>query len=1088
MLNWQLSDFLVPYPSINTSGFQTLISAKKEFNELASDINEKKPNKGEPYKHQLLFRRYMSIYDEILIIDETGTGKSCELVFLTEYILDQHLNLNNINVSHIKRTIILVKSESLIKEFIKQLVCVCTKSRYNIFDKNVSQKKAIKNKLKEWYEFHTYETFAKKIKNDYENQLDKLSIDYDHSIIICDEAHNLFVDEDGAEHKETKEDSWNKEKTYHYLWYFYHNVKYCKKILSSATPMLNGIEEIGKIINLILPVDMQLPVSTSIKDAKQIEDFYKQATLEDLEPYFRGRITYVRAFDTGATRVDQINSKIKCPKCPKTYDLYYTRMSHFQSQIYQNVLNTKGGSSYSLFLNNASNFVFPDGSLDEPESQKAEKIPQSEVDDIKKQAMKNIVNYQTTTSSSTTSEEEKEEKEEKSKKTKIATGYSKYVIENKNKKQKEVKTTIKLEKKKSIVTYQINKEAKPALILNNIKDVEKYSCKYAAIINALLHDDGTSYIYGRYNTSSGNIMLSLCLEHAAGFERYMETNSVFIKNKTKTNIVNDNVFCGQQEEQTIRSDFVKKQRYALLTSDTIKNDAAFNSLIELLNSYENRHGEYLKCIIGSRVVRDGFTFKNIQSIHIVGPEYNTSSMYQAISRGIRTASHQDLLNELIQQKFDPKLDVKVYLHASLPGKDVNNLGVDVHIYQISYDKQTDIDSMMIKAKQCAIGCQIHYKRNVRPSDVNKYQCVDPIYNNIDYSTYNAYFLDDDINTLLPLISPIISSLNYFTIDDLTSQLDNFTPTLILTTLDYIILNKTLLVNLFGYSCYLYYNNGFYYLDKAYDVDASSSYIYYEQNLIGINNKLDDFINNINVVAVDQFVQLTNEKDIEDAFNKLSIDNQILFIEKQYIDKNIKYNFLLQKYIKLFYTVKQIVSEEVTIKETKRGRPSKTSQVCQTSVKRTNQDIVLNLLNLYKHTNKHNFISAFMDAKTTIRILNADNTWRLASECENTVYQDEIKNINNNHFVDLKLKFDNLFGIIIGDYTWIVYEAEPMLMTHVETKRIKRKESRGRDCTSYKVADLQNIAKKLKIKNADSYTREQLCPLIEDILIDTDRIF
>lgn len=83
MIEWTLNDLLVQYPSIKENNFQTLISAKKEFNELTSGINEPKPAKGEPYEHQLLFKRYMSHYNDMLILDQAGTGKTCELTFFT---------------------------------------------------------------------------------------------------------------------------------------------------------------------------------------------------------------------------------------------------------------------------------------------------------------------------------------------------------------------------------------------------------------------------------------------------------------------------------------------------------------------------------------------------------------------------------------------------------------------------------------------------------------------------------------------------------------------------------------------------------------------------------------------------------------------------------------------------------------------------------------------------------------------------------------------------------------------------------------------------------------------------------------------
>lgn len=1101
MNEWKLQDFLIEYPPIESENFQTLISAKKEFNELASDFNEPKPEKGDPYNHQLFFKRYMSNYDEMLIMDEPGTGKTCEMTFLTEYVLDQHLklksnNINNINVSHIKKTVVLVKSKNLIKEYRNQIIHACTKSRYDIDyimkmqDKNVTTNpnKLIKLELEKWYEFHTYETFAKYIKQKYDNNPILLNNDYNHSIVICDEAHNLFVDEEepDRDNEPIEKSGWNKEKTYNYLWYFYHNINYCKKIIATATPMLNSVDEMGKIMNLILPLNLQMPTAENLKYKKNIEELYINMKLTEINNFFKGRITYVRAFDTGAVRMDQTNKLVKCQNCPKEFNVYLTRMSEFQTKMYSNIYDVKGGSAYSLFLNNASNFVFPDGSIDEPENQIIDKLSSTKINNIKKEAMKNIVNYPKSAinkNEEISSSEEEQKKSKKKGKDNIKQGYDKYVIEISTKKKK-INPELNIERKKSQILYKINTEAKPPLLLNTIEDVKKYSCKYAAIINALNNDEGSSFIYGRYNKSSGNIMLALCMENVGGYERYMETSSIFVKSDDGIERIKDN--------------FIKKPRYALLTSETIKNDAAYNSIMETMNSYENRHGEYLKCVIASRVARDGLNFKNITSIHIVGPEYNISSMYQAVSRGIRTASHKDLLDELITQNFKPKIDIKVYMHAAIPNKKFfnNNIGVDLHIYEIAHRKQININHILMEGKQCSIGCQINIKRNIRQNDLIKYNCVSPTYTDIDYSTYNAYYLDEDILNIYPKIVKEISIMNSFVLTELYDKFI-YTKDIILTVLEYIILNKIQIIDKFGFITYLYYDNGTYYLDKSYNnTHSSSSYIIYTNNLIGIENNTDNYIEKINEDSYNNFLKLTDMQDIQKTFEHLNVDIQINIIEQQYINPSPQYKFIIDKYNKFFYTIKKFITDVniPLVKEVKtKGRPKKTiiKGLCPENIIKTKENVILNTLYLLKNTNKHNFINFYMSANTKIRIYDETENigWRDCTDCESELYTQEIKTINNTHFNNLKIKYDNLFGIVLPNDMLIVYDKpEKNTKTQKENMGISRNKSRGRVCNSYDVPTLEEIAKILKIKNYSEYKQKDLCPIIEKTLINTNRVF
>ena len=1107
MAEWQLSDFLATYPSVETEQFQTLISAKKEFNELSSTLNEPTPLKGDPYKHQLLFLRYMREYNDILIADSAGSGKSCEIDGLTEYLYTQHLrsNMDDVNYdvknAHFKRTIILVKGKSLINEFKYQLACKCTKYRY---EKDyilkgrpltIKLKKLIIKEIEKWYIFYTYETFAKHIKKKYKNNIEAMRIDYNHSIVVVDEAHNLFIDEDID--KSNKDDkTWNKEKTYDYLYYFFHGIQHSKKLLATATPMLNNISEIGKLMNLILPDDLQLPTSTK-KNQAEVDKIYQNMTLEEIEPYFRGRITYVRAFETGAKREDQINPNfnIKVDNDIINDQVYMTEMSKFQSNHYKNIEDVKGKVSYSLYLNYASNFVFPDGSISGPEKN-SKGISSKKVQNIKKSAADKIPNFRNEESEEDEEDEEDEDDEDeedededseedeedeeseeikKSKKTKSNVGYNKYVLEK----------TLKGKKKQII--YSINTEAKPALKLNNVEDVRKYSSKYGAIIDILKKDKGCSFIYGRYNKGSGNIILGLCLE-AVGYERYVETTSMF------HTIEGNDDYCRESSmTKILNKKLTKKPRYALLTSETLDYDAAFNSLMELMTSYENRYGEYLECIVASRVVRDGLNFKNMKKIILTVPDWNPSSLFQAISRGIRAGSHDDLLKE------NPNQTIKVYEMAAVPNQTiVDNLGVDLHIYDIAFNKDKNISQMMLKIAQTNIGCQINYNRNVRENDKDYssacyyqpclYQCADPFYTEIDYSTYNAYYIDEDVSKIVKKLILNWASFknNLYTVDDLSILVeDSLLASNVLLALEYIILNKIQILDAFGYVNYLYESNGIFYINRYYD---QSSMDYTTMYLIAYENTKQEMYDMLDLKNYNIFIRQDN--DLNKKFEILSINNKIKFLEANYFDYDKKYEVIMSRYKKMFFKLNEIIIKE-NVLEKKRGRPKDVP--CQGTEFKTDNIIYINMLNLLKETNKHNLIPFYFKAHTALRIY-INNNWRIATQCETDIYTKELIQYNADRFSEAQEEFKHFFGIDIGGEVLIVYKDPLKITKKVKTKTgIGRDEPRGMECDSFSKDVLLTMAHRLKIKKTDIYkgekpkTIDQLCHVIKNKLVEEDRM-
>src|SRR5690606_335543 len=108
----------------------------------------------------------------------------------------------------------------------------------------------------------------------------------------------------------------------------------------------------------------------------------------------------------------------------------------------------------------------------------------------------------------------------------------------------------------------------------------------------------------------------------------------------------------------IRQNFPKKPRFAIITSG-MSPSSKMDLILEIFNSWENRHGEYIKVLIATPIVREGINTANVLTYINLGPEWNASLSFQAKYRVLRAISHEDLLEELretaIVQGLDPAL-------------------------------------------------------------------------------------------------------------------------------------------------------------------------------------------------------------------------------------------------------------------------------------------------------------------------------------------------------------------------------------------------------------------------------------------------
>src|SRR5579883_1392164 len=308
--NLQLEDLVYTYPAYNDPLVQTKISAKEEFKEISGLPSEAVPKREQLYRHQKVFNRLMRQYDNQLVIYSPGVGKSIAVISVVEYykaIADALEELRQVSASSpnsnipnppFKRAYVLVRGQTLIDEFKFQIICKATNGEYIteqiLNSKNERQRKSnVSRSISRFYSIMTYGTFAKYLLSLTDQQLRE---EMSHCIFIVDEVHNISADLSGGFLREDplsgnkyyahvskgKERILESRLIYDQLWRLFHLVFPRKVMLLSATPMINAAWELGPRLNLILPSSNQIPADID----------WNTVTIETLEPYFRGMISY----------------------------------------------------------------------------------------------------------------------------------------------------------------------------------------------------------------------------------------------------------------------------------------------------------------------------------------------------------------------------------------------------------------------------------------------------------------------------------------------------------------------------------------------------------------------------------------------------------------------------------------------------------------------------------------------------------------------------------------------------------------------------------------------------------------------------
>jgi superfamily II DNA or RNA helicase len=833
----EILDFIPKYPNIHNysdnifnpyvEDLNLVIFKKKEFYDERLPKIEPFPEKpGDQMKHQKIIARFFSsrtMYDQLLLLHGLGTGKTCASIAAIEQIRSEN--------STIKGAIICAKGEALLRNFINELVNKCTAGQY----KDPKSIRINNKKVKEYYSFETYETFAKELKGISNKTIEDR---FSNRIIVLDEVHNLRL-------KKKKDEDLN---IYNEFWRLSHYTRNTKLLLLSGTPMTDTPYEIANILNLMLPIDEQLPTGKefmSLYFNNVGEGLYevKPEMKDNLKFKMKGRVSYLNAMSSQVNKVFVGNGDIEGLS---HFILYQDYMSNFQSVNYtlaydkdtkttaEDIVASVDEKS-GLYKNSrqASLFVFPDGSYG-------------------------------------------------------STGFNKYISTSS-------KISIVDEgKNKVLYNYSLKPELIKVLngktIEEKLNNLQKYSSKYADTIKNILlcQEEGKCvFVYSELVKGSGLILFSKILEQIFGFKRATgnetseEPRYAIISNETTSQAEIINLLRRFNQPDNMRGKYIN----VIMGSKVISEGITLNNI-----QSENILTTWWNYTQISQAIGRGYRLGSHRDLIKVGiiPEVK---VYQRVS---------------VTDNGTPSIDIRMYSISEI--KDINIKQVERLIkeaafdcalnynrnYTPGYDGERECDYM-----ECEYTCDGIPKELIENG-------LPP--NELYMTTYQLYYSKEDIQDIISQTINLFKTNFTLDLKNILSYFKQYSEFEVLCSLRTIINNSYIINNKFGFPSYLKEDKNNFFLVNSLTIDANYLSGYYIENTIILNNKsYDDIVNKMYLATIPIEIKQICTSDmsplkLQEIISKFPVEIQQLILENTLVAEkmNIETNKNLRKNILEYY--------------------------------------------------------------------------------------------------------------------------------------------------------------------------------------------
>ncbi|XWV26232.1 putative NTPase [Tupanvirus soda lake] len=787
------------YPSPSQENFQEAIYVKRDFyihsipyrnkiepEERVNEFREKCKPDFKLTESQTLLSNFINPntpYRGVLIYWGTGVGKSCAAIAIAEkfkpmvekYGMRIHVLVPGpLNKQNFLKEILKCTGETYLKMYQDKTMVIDEAEKTKI-------RKNAMNIVNQYYRIMSYRSFYKKVlgekirekvitgdkvkissrkteTGEYERDISVDRIyNLDNTLLIVDEAHNLTGNEYGDAVRKIIETSKN-----------------LRIVLLSATPMKNLADDIVELLNYLRPTNFPMERDKIFTSQRGHQMEFKPNGRDYLRRMSRGYVSYLRGADplTFAERIDigEIPPGLSFTKVTRCF------MLPFQFKTYERVVETQD-DSLDRSSEAVANFVFPGLPKDKNSKDLEGYYGIEGINEIRNQLKNNA---------------------EAVNKRIASTILSQYDV-------KDTTSLIYLTENNRIISGDIFTE----------KYLKHFSIKFYTALQKI-----NETVYGKRGSGLIFVYSNLVKVGIEVFQEVLQKNGYleFQENMSSYNVKSNTrcYFCDHTygNHGSLSSDIPRHEFYpATYISVTGKSDENVEQIPEekhrilgnIFNNVENKDGKYIKIVIGSKVMNEGITLKNIKEIHVLDVHFNLGKVDQVIGRGIRFCTHYDIINE---ENPYPKVEIHKYVISVKDG-----LSTEEQLYKKAELKYKLIKETERILQEEAIDCPLNRSGNIFPEELERYgncgskdnpcpaicgympcefKCGDKLLNakyydperniykkvaksELDYSTYNNSLASEEIEYAKSKIKEMFHLEHVYTLRDILKYVKKSYP-------------------------------------------------------------------------------------------------------------------------------------------------------------------------------------------------------------------------------------------------------------------------------------------------------------------------
>jgi DNA polymerase III delta prime subunit len=627
--------------------------------------------------------------------------------------------------------IYVLSSGPLIKENFKSELIKCTGETYlkesdkSIYVSDAEKEKAKKNAVNialQYYRFMSYVSFYKKVLGEriiekVKTKDNKIKVSYrktkegeferdiaidriynlNNSLIIIDEAHNLTGNAYGESLKKIIKNSSN-----------------LKIVLLTATPMKNLADDIIELLNFIRPYNSPILRDRIFNSHKNHLMDFKPDGLEYLKKMSTGFISHLRGADplTFAKRVEKGN----IPKCLVFTKVISCRMLPFQRSIYDEAILEKN-DTLDRRSEAVANFAFP--GLSQDRKTLVGYYGREGVNIVKNQLKTHYEALNKKIAQDIFKSEDIDIEGDLIYPSESGKTISGNILKLPNLKYFSIKFYTALKKLKRL--FWGKKGARTAFVYSNLVKVGIELFTEILMQNGYLEFDENQSNYKIKQDTICYFCGHTYKEHQQ--RKLREAHQVSRAKKKKTNGSESSTEYDMKTEDPPTHVYYPATFLPVTGKSTEESIDAVpedkqRMIRQIFNSVENKEGKFIKLVLGSKVMNEGISLKNVSEVHILDVYFNLGKVDQVIGRAIRRCSHYDIIDE-----ENPYPEVKVYKYAVTLEKEMSS---EEELYKKAERKYILIKKVERSLKQIAIDCPLNRHGNIFPEELSIFKnCKDP---------------------------------------------------------------------------------------------------------------------------------------------------------------------------------------------------------------------------------------------------------------------------------------------------------------------------------------------------------------------------